>query len=237
MRGVFAFAVLRGVLTKDLTTGLSRAERPKQRNAKVVARLDAATLEKLVHAAPDKRWKAALGLAAFAGLQSGEIRAVRWGDVNLERSTISVSRSALADGTIKTTKTESGTRTVPIFPALRRLLVAWKVRSPKTADGDLVICTATGSVVAGTNLRRVLREATTAAELDEIEGRLSLHSLRHSFASHLVTDLGLAPTTAAAILGHSDPATTFRLYARDARDPDTMVADVLERAAAAGVGV
>ena len=67
----------------------------------------------------------------------------------------------------------------------------------------------------------------------EIEGRHSLHSLRHSFASHLVTDLGLAPTTAAAILGHSDPATTFRLYVRD---PDMMFADVLERAAAAGVG-
>jgi integrase len=91
-------------------------------------------------------------------------------------------------------------------------------------------------VVAGTNLRRVLRDATTAAGLAEIEGRLSLHSLRHSFASHLVTDLGLAPTTAAAILGHSDPATTFRLYARDARDPDTMVADVLQRAAGAGIG-
>jgi len=88
-----------------------------------------------------------------------------------------------------------------------------------------------------TNLRRVLRQATTAAGLDEVEGRLSLHSQRHSFASHLVTDLGLAPTTAAAILGHADPATTFRIYARDARDPDTMVADVLQKPAGAGIGV
>jgi hypothetical protein len=38
----------------------------------------------------------------------------------------------------------------------------------------------------------------------------------------------------AAIAGHADPATTFRLYARDARDPATIVADVLARAAAAG---
>jgi integrase len=236
MRGVFAFSVLRGVLTRDPTDGLSRAERPRQRNKQAVARLDAATLERLVLAAPDERWKAALGLAAFGGLRAGEVRAVEWRSIDFGRATISVSRSALADGTIKSTKTASGTRTVPILPALRRLLVAWKVRSPRTADGDLVICTATGSVVAGTNLRRVLRQATTAAGLDEVEGRLSLHSLRHSFDSHLVTDLGLAPTTAAAILGHSDPATTFRLYARDARDPDTMVADVLQRAAGAGIG-
>ena len=51
------------------------------------------------------------------------------------------------------------------------------------------------------------------------------------------TDMGLAATTLAAIAGHADPATTYRLYARDARDEDTMVADVLQRAAGAGVGV
>ena len=50
------------------------------------------------------------------------------------------------------------------------------------------------------------------------------------------TDMGLAATTLASIAGHADPATTFRLYARDARDEGTMVADVLERAAGAGVG-
>jgi hypothetical protein len=51
------------------------------------------------------------------------------------------------------------------------------------------------------------------------------------------TDMGLPATTLAAIAGHADPATTFRLYARDARDPETMVAHVLKRAAGAGVGV
>ena len=63
MRGVFGFAVLRGVLTKDPTTGLSRAERPKQRNAKVVARLDAATLEQ----ARSRRPRQALEGRARAG--------------------------------------------------------------------------------------------------------------------------------------------------------------------------
>jgi hypothetical protein len=37
---------------------------------------------------------AALGLAALAGLRSGEIRALRWTDIDLDRSTISVSRRA-----------------------------------------------------------------------------------------------------------------------------------------------
>lgn len=51
------------------------------------------------------------------------------------------------------------------------------------------------------------------------------------------TDMGLAAPTLAAIAGHADPATTFRLYSRDTRDADTMVADVLKRASDARVAV
>ena len=132
---------------------------------------------------------------------------------------------------------QNGARTVPIFPALRRrLLVAWKVRSSENSRRRCRRCTATGSVVAGTDLRRVIREAKRAAGLEEVEGRLSLHALRHSMLSIAATDMGLAATTLASIAGHAAPATTFRLYARDARDEGTMVADVLERAAGAGVG-
>ena len=52
--------------------------------------------------------------------------------------------------------------------------------------------------------------------------------------SYIVTELEVAPTTAAEILGHADPSTTLRLYARDARDDATVVEDVLARVAGAG---
>ena len=63
-----------------------------------------------------------------------------------------------------------------------------------------------------------------------------MHALRHSFASPLATDLELAPTTLAAIIGHADAGFTLRVYARDARDTATVVSDVLARAERAGVG-
>ena len=88
-------------------------------------------------------------------------------------------------------------------------------------------------LIPPTNLRRALAAAKRAARLD-VDGRLSLHSLRHSFASYIVTELEAAPTTAAEILGHADPSTTLRLYARDARDDATVVEDVLARVARAG---
>lgn len=80
-------------------------------------------------------------------------------------------------------------RTVPLLPALRRLLVGWKLRSPRTSPEDHVVCTHDGAPVAERNLRRALEAAKTKAKLDGSEERLSWHSLRHSFASMLATDL------------------------------------------------
>jgi integrase len=81
-----------------------------------------------------------------------------------------------------------------------------------------------------------LEAAKDAAELSGGEDRLSWHSLRHSFASLLATDLELPATTLARLTGHSDAGFTLRVYARDSRDEAALVDDVHSRAAGAGVG-
>lgn len=150
------------------------------------------------------------------GLRLGEVRGLRWDDVHLEQNTISVSRSLLPDGTPKEPKSAAGKRTVPLFPELRRLLVAWKVRSGHTQPGDLVVATADGKPVSERNLRRVLEDAKTAAGLDGGDGRLSWHSLRHSAGSVWLTEYGLAVTTVSAMMGHSTPAIFADVLARAA---------------------
>jgi len=183
----------------------------------------------------DVVWRAALGLAGFAGLRLGEIRALRWQDVNLESGTVTIGRSMLPDGTEKAPKTAAGVRLVPILPALRRELVAWRMRSPHSLPNDRVICTAEGGSVQERNVRRALDDAKEAAELEETGERLSLHALRHSCLSALATG-GLAPTTLAEVAGHADPGFTLHCYARDGRDQSAVVADVLARASGAGFG-
>jgi Phage integrase family len=147
-----------------------------------------------------------------------------------------VRRSLLPDGTPKAPKTDAGTRTVPLLPALRRLLVAWKLRAPHTDAADLAIATAEAKPVAERNVRRALEDAKNAAGLDDMDGRLSMHSLRHGFASMLATDLDLPATTLARLTGHADAGFTLRIYARDGRDTTAIVEDVLVRAAEAKVG-
>ena len=108
--GTFALATRRGIITRNPMDGLARSEKPKQRNARRVAVLDADAIAKLAHAGGSERWTAAIALAGYAGLRLGEIRALRWSDVVLDGETISVRRSLLPDGTVKATKTEAGTR-------------------------------------------------------------------------------------------------------------------------------
>jgi integrase len=236
LRGTFALAVRRSILTRDPMLGLAPSEIPKQKNQKKIAVLDADTMESLVMAGTSERWRAALGLAGYAGLRLGEIRALRWSDVDLDAGTIMVQRSLLPDGTPKAPKTQAGIRAVPILPALRRTVIAWKVRSPRTRPTDLVIVTADGAHVQERNLRRALDDAKVAAGLDGFEERLSWHSLRHSFASMLATDLALPATTLARLTGHTDAGFTLRVYARDGRDDAAVTEDVLARAAGAKIG-
>ena len=238
LAGTFGLALRRGIVTRNPIDGLAPSERPKQRNAKRIAVLDAKAIEKIAKAGGSERWTAAIGLAGFAGLRLGEIRGLRWGDIDLEAGTLTVSRSLLPDGTPKPPKTQAGARTVPMLPALRRTLVAWKLRSPRTGCEDYVVCTHDGGHVSERNLRRALDQAKEKAKLSVPEAeRLSWHSLRHSWASMLATDLELPATTLARLTGHTDAGFTLRVYARDARDEAAVVADVLARASGAGIGV
>ena len=113
-----------------------------------------------------------------------------------------------------------------MLPALRRLLVEWKLRSPWTGSDDYVICTHDGSPVQQRNAQRALGDAKEAAGLDDTEERLSWHSLRHSFASMLATDLELPATTLARIVGHADAGFSLRVYAKDGRNESAVVTDV-----------
>lgn len=218
VRGTFALALRRGIVTRSPIDGLSSAEIPKQRNAKKIAVLDRDAMALLVASGSAERWRATLALAGYAGLRLGEIRALRWEDVDLEANTISVARSMLPDGTTKTPKTAAGVRTVPLLPSLRRLLVVWKLKSTRTRPVDLIVCTAEGMPAQERNLRRALDDAKETAGLAGGSDRLSWHSLRHSFASMLATDLELPATTLARLTGHADAGFTLRVYARDARD-------------------
>ena len=157
----------------------------------------------------------AIRLAAYTGLRRGELVALRWGDVDLRRRTITVRRALSGSEEASSTKSRRA-RQVPIpdqaEAALKRLLV----RRDFTSAEDYVLANRLGRRLDPSALRRRFERARDAARLE----KLRFHDLRHTYGSLLVA-AGVDLVTIKAVMGHSRITTTERyLHAR----PATMLA-------------
>ena len=85
---------------------------------------------------PPSRTLASFLTAAFTGLRRGELVALRWRDVDFERSAIRVAGSVAA-GTLTTPKSGHG-RVIPMVPEVAQELAKLSKRDGFTSDDDLV---------------------------------------------------------------------------------------------------
>ena len=111
-------------------------------------------------------------------------------------------------------KTSSSVREVPLVDQLAERLAAHKQASLFAAPGDWVFATGRRTPYGHRNVaRRVLTRAATRAQLNR-DGwpPLRFHDLRHTFASHLIVDLGLDVAQVSRILGHSRITITLDTY-------------------------
>jgi integrase len=173
----------------------------------------------LVVASESKLWcmQTFLELAAATGGRRGELLALRWSDITDGRATIA--RSLTQTRTVfafKATKTERD-RTIRIPDSAMAALDEHRKRQDefkrqlgtKYQAGDLIFCNPNGSP---------LKPNTISASVSRLFRRLkmpkgaSLHSLRHTHASHLLAD-GVSLPAVSARLGHSSVLTTAGIYA------------------------
>jgi site-specific recombinase XerD len=151
---------------------------------------------RLLDAAPGLKYKAALSVAYGAGLRVSEVVALKVGDIDSKRMIIRVEQG-------KGRKD----RYVMLSPHLLELLRAWyKAARPQ------------GWLFPGMNpvnpmtTRQLRRACHAAAHMAEIGKPVSPHTLRHSFATHLLeqnTDVRVIQV----LLGHAKLDTTA-LYTR-----------------------
>ncbi|MCP9487036.1 MAG: site-specific integrase [Gaiellaceae bacterium MAG52_C11] len=151
-------------------------------------------------------------VALGTGLRLGELRALRWRDVDRERRVIHVER-AYSRRELKRPKTEAGVRSVPLFgsvdEALRRLS-AQAVERGRYAPDELIFATVRGAPLHESNFnRRVWHPALERAGLGDAGYRF--HDLRHTCVSRLVA-AGADVKLVQAIAGHSNPLITLKRY-------------------------
>jgi integrase len=143
-------------------------------------------------------------VAAFTGLRLGELRALRWRDVDWLRQVIRVRRSYTwgEEGVPKSGKV----RSVPLSDQPARALEGLSRRENWTGDEDLVFVSPTGGFLDEAGLRRRFYKALKAAKLP----KMRFHDLRHTFGTLAVQAFSL--TDVKAFMGHADIQTTM-IYA------------------------
>jgi integrase len=188
--------------------------------------LSAAEVEALVRAASSSQDAALFATAAYAGLRLGELRALRWHDLDFEKRLIHVRRSYVerAEDAPKSGRV----RSVPMIDQVATVLDQLSRREWFTGENDLVFCNDVGDHFDDSALRRRFYSARSAAGLK----RIRFHDLRHTFGTLAVQVFPLSDVK--AFMGHADIATTM-IYVHYV--PQLDAADRLSRALRAAAGI
>jgi integrase len=171
-------------------------------------------------------------VAAFTGLRLGELRALRWRDVDFAKQTVVV-RASFTHGREGTPKSGK-VRSVPLIDQAAKALDALSRRDEFTRPGDLVFCTELGEPVNDDRLRDRFYVALEKAKLGERrtgKDPIVFHDLRHTFGTLAVEAWPLHDVQ--AYMGHADIQTTM-IYVH--HQPKTAAADQLSQLVAAQTG-
>src|SRR6266702_131416 len=198
-------------IIKKLAAFLARS--PDTATFEDLRRFQQQEVARLLDAAPGLKYKAALSVAYGAGLRAAEVVSLKVCDIDSKRMVIRVEQG-------KGRKD----RNVMLSPLLLDLLREWwKAARPQ---GWLF---PGRDPVQPMTTRQLNRACHAAAQLAEIERNVSPHTLRHSFATHLLehnTDIRVIQV----LLGHAKLENTA-LYTRVATKTISEVVSPLEHIA------
>lgn len=243
LRALLNAAVDDEILVANPAAGLGRTLRlaaaPRERQAAVRGRaLTRDQVEALLDAvrmAPTPAARALYPLflvLARAGLRIGEALALRWDAVDLAARTLAVERTWSA-GALGPPK-RGGARTVDVSRQLWATL-RWldrerrqQARRTNRLPVPWVFPSRAGRPLDYARVRHAFAEAVRRAGLP---GRLTLHSLRHTYASLLLAE-GRSPAYVQRQLGHASIALTVDTYGRWLPHRDLAAVDGLDDARA-----
>ena len=181
---------------------------------------------RFIAAAQKHRWGALFIIGATLGLRPGEVSALCWDCVDLERGTIDIVRAVRLtdDGRSvgRRLKTNGSVRKLKLptvaLEALRSHASSAGLLGSQSPVPVLVFSTSTGSIINPRNLAKEMRKVTASAGLG---ADWTPYEMRHSAAS-VLNDQGVALELIADLLGNKDT----RMLAKHYRHRLTEIIDV-----------
>jgi integrase/recombinase XerD len=136
-----------------------------------------------------------------SGLRVSELLDLRVSSLNIER------------GFLRVVGKGNKERVVPYPADLRPYLEAWlkemrpKLLTNKNQESKLIFCNHRGNPLSRQGFWKVLKKYAARAGIEDSDRRVSPHTLRHSFATHLM-NRGMNLRVLQSLLGHAQISTT-----------------------------
>jgi integrase len=201
LQAIYRQAIDAREVTANPTEGLRLPKVPK-RPHRIAPPDEARALLDALPALERPLWATAM----YAGLRRGELRALRWSDVDLASGLIRVERSWDAKAGPVAAKSDAGHRTVPVTPVLRDVLAEHKLATGR--DGDALVFGARPEhPFDPSSVQRRARRAWRGAGLEPIKP----HDCRHTFASLMIA-AGVNAKALSTYMGHATIGITLDLY-------------------------
>jgi integrase len=217
LKTVLTFAQGRGLVAQNVARGV-RVKSDDRQSASGPLRAGAdfpsiPELNLLIDNATPK-WRPLIIAAIFTGMRAGELRGLRWSDVDLEAGVIHVRQRADGWGRMGAPKSRAGKRDIPLAPIVVNALKQWQAKCPKS-DLDLVFASRSGRPQRMSNLHHhvwVPLVLKCGLKTEDGKHRYNFHLLRHAAASLFIAYLKWPPKRIQAVMGHAKIAMTFDLY-------------------------
>jgi len=176
-------------------------------------------------------------LALATGMRRGEILALRWGAIDLDKAGVKVERSleqTKAGLKFKAPKTRTSKRVVSLPPTAVEALREHRRRQLETRlalgqgrpDSDtLVFSNIEGNPIPPVNFSRDWARFVKARKLSPV----SFHALRHTHVSALIAR-GVDVLTISRRIGHANAAITLRVYGHMFEQNDSAAVNAIEAA-------
>lgn len=189
LKVAFAWAHRKGYVKTNPAAQVKLTRVPRNTHLRY---LNEAEIQKLREAiGDDTDLRRVVDFALWTGLRRDEIVHLQWSDVDMERRTITVQNK-------EDFRTKSGrSRVVPVNPQLSAVLTEMQA-APHSAD----------DTVFNVNYWTLGQDFRKAVKRAGFDGHVSLHTLRHTFASHLIM-AGVDIRSVQEMLGHHDVSVTM----------------------------
>jgi integrase len=236
VRGALGDAARRGLVTRNVAL---LANAPKLRAIPKVEQKawTAAELRQFLQASVGHRLFPTLWLAAMTGMRRNELLGLRWTDLDVKRSRLSINRGLVAVGyELHETrgKTKTARRCLDLDPTTLSVLEAW--RAMQTAEQHAVAITDTGWMFTRPN-GEPIHPHSLSQTFERLARRagvpvIRLHDLRHTHGTLLIA-AGVPVKVVSERLGHANSTFTIETYQHVLPGMQTDAARTIERMVAA----